>query len=72
MKTATIKVSGMHCDGCAQIVRSVLERHNGVQTSTVSYTDSTARVLFDPARIDENRLLQLIEQAGYGASPQRD
>ncbi|TAL85927.1 MAG: heavy-metal-associated domain-containing protein [Rhodanobacter sp.] len=72
MKTATISVSGMHCDGCAQIVRNVLERQDGVQTSTVSYADSTARVLFDPARMDESRLLQIIEKAGYGATPQPD
>lgn len=68
MKTSVIKVSGMHCEGCAQIVRSVLERQDGVQTVALSYPDGTARVLFDPARIEPARLRAVIEKAGYGAS----
>ncbi|WP_027492040.1 heavy-metal-associated domain-containing protein [Rhodanobacter sp. OR444] len=72
MKTTVFRISGMHCDGCAQIVHSVLERQDGVQTCAVSFKDSTARVLFDPARIDESRLLAIIQKTGYGASPQHD
>lgn len=67
MKTQTFRVSGMHCDGCAQILRNVLERSDGVQASTVSFTDGTARVLFDPARVDERQLRATIEKAGYQA-----
>ncbi|TAL93957.1 MAG: heavy-metal-associated domain-containing protein [Rhodanobacter sp.] len=72
MKTSVFKISGMHCEGCAQIVRSVVERQDGVQTSTVSYADGTARVLFDPARIEPGRLLAVIEKAGYGATEQSE
>ncbi|HQU16951.1 MAG: heavy-metal-associated domain-containing protein [Gammaproteobacteria bacterium] len=65
MKTATFKIRGMRCAGCAQIVQTMLERNDGVRTCSVSFTDGTARVLFDPARIDEDRLASSIEQAGY-------
>lgn len=66
MKTAKLAVSGMHCEGCAQIIQSVLERCDGVKTCAVSYRDHRAQVLFDPAQVDENRLQQVIEKAGYG------
>jgi copper chaperone CopZ len=65
MKNVTFKVHGMHCDGCAQIVQSLLERNEGVQTCAVSYSDSTARVMFDPARTDEAKMRGAIEKAGY-------
>ena len=72
MKNATFNVNGMHCDGCAQIVQSVLERQDGVQTCAVSFADGTARVLFDPVRVDESQLKVAIEKAGYQVGPRRD
>lgn len=72
MKTTVIEIKGMHCEGCAQIVHSVIERQDGVQTSTVSFADGTARVLFDPARIEPASLLAVIEKAGYGATEQSE
>lgn len=72
MKNAIFNVNGMHCDGCAQIIQSMLERHDGVQTCAVSFADGTARVLFDPARVDESQLQAVIEKAGYQIEPLRD
>lgn len=72
MKNAVFKVHGMHCDGCAQIVQSVLERREGVQTCAVSFADGTARVLFDPVRVDESQLQAAIEKAGYQVESPRN
>lgn len=72
MKSVTFRVSGMHCDGCAQIVRSVLERQDGVQTCVVSFEEGRAQLLFDPARVDASRLQAAIEKAGYRVEPRRD
>lgn len=72
MKNAIFKVQGMHCDGCAQIVQSVLERREGVQTCAVSFANGTARVLFDPVRVDESQLQAAVEQAGYQVEPRRN
>lgn len=65
MKIAMFHIEGMRCRGCAQIVKTVLEQNNGVRACSVSFSDGTARVLFDPTCIDENRLASSIEQAGY-------
>lgn len=72
MKNAIFKVHGMHCDGCAQIVQSVLERREGVKTCAVSFAEGTARILFDPLQVDESQLQAAIEKAGYRVGPRRN
>jgi len=65
MNTATFKVEGMHCNGCAQIVRSLLEKKTGVRAAHVSFTDGATRILHDPESITEDQLAEAIEKAGY-------
>jgi copper chaperone len=65
MKSVTLKIEGMHCTGCAQTIRGLIEREPGVKTTTVSFEDGAARVLYDPAATDENRLVAAIEKPGF-------
>lgn len=65
MKTATFTVEGMHCEGCASTIETVLKRQAGVQMATVSFPDRQARILYDPSAIDEDRLVAAIEKPGY-------
>jgi copper chaperone CopZ len=65
MDTVTLKIEGMHCDGCAETVKAMLRMEPGVEASEVSYAEGTARILFDPARIDRDRLIAAIEKSGY-------
>ena len=67
MNTTTIKIEGMHCDGCAQRVRRVLEREPGVRRADVSFTDGEARVQYDGHTITADGLRELVERAGYTA-----
>ena len=67
LTTATIKIEGMRCDGCAERVRRVLEREPGVAKADVSYSANEARVEYDGARVTPERLAQVIERAGYTA-----
>ncbi|MGH8226162.1 MAG: heavy-metal-associated domain-containing protein [Gammaproteobacteria bacterium] len=60
-----LEIEGMHCEGCAQIIQSVLARLEGVQTSAVSHRDGAARVLFDPARVTREQIEHTIDKAGY-------
>lgn len=36
MKTATLNIEGMHCDGCAQSIKALVEREEGVKAADVS------------------------------------
>ena len=63
----TIKIEGMHCDGCATRVKRVLEREPGVRDADVSYHAGEARVKYNEHSVPPARLRELIEQAGYTA-----
>jgi MerR family copper efflux transcriptional regulator len=69
MKTATFTIRGMHCDGCAETVNALLAREPGVKTSTVSFQEGKGRVLYDPSVTSTDRLIAVIERAGYRAAP---
>jgi len=65
MNTVTFKIEGMHCDGCATNIQSLLERNAGVQKARASFKDGEARILYDSAAITEEQLVAVIEKSGY-------
>ena len=65
MKTVLLQIEGMHCDGCAETIKALLAVEAGVKASTVSFKDGRARVLYDPAIVDEKKLVAAIEMGGY-------
>jgi copper chaperone CopZ len=68
MKSTRFKVEGMHCDGCAQIIQSLLEKKTGVRAADVSFSDSKARILYDTQTVAADQLVEMIEKAGYRVS----
>lgn len=67
MKTLVMIIEGMHCEGCSETIKALLNMEMGVQAATVSFKDGTARILFDPASVREERLIASVERAGYKA-----
>ncbi|MBI4539410.1 MAG: heavy-metal-associated domain-containing protein [Gemmatimonadetes bacterium] len=67
LETRTIKIEGMHCDGCAGRVKRVLEREPGVRQADVSYQAGEARVTYNEQTVSPDQLGELIEGAGYTA-----
>ena len=65
MKTLTVAIDGMHCDGCAETIKALLTVEIGVKAIDVSYAERRARVLYDPAAVDEARLIATIERGGF-------
>ncbi len=65
MKSVTLTIKGMHCDGCAQTIKGLIEREAGVRTAAVSFEGGEARILYDPAAVTEDRLVAAIEKPGY-------
>lgn len=65
MKTLVVTIEGMHCDGCAETIKALLDVEAGVKASTVSFKEGSARVLYDPAVIDEAKIAAVIERMGY-------
>jgi copper chaperone CopZ len=65
MKSVTLKIEGMHCDGCAQTIKALIGSEPGVHAADVSYKDGQARILYDPQTIAEDQLVKVIEKGGY-------
>ena len=65
MKSVTLKIAGMHCEGCAATIKALVEREAGVKMASVSFAGSEAHILFDPAEIGEDRLTTAVERPGF-------
>lgn len=67
MRSVTLEITGMGCEGCANAVKGALERVDGVRRADVHLEEGTARVLADEG-MEEDALAEAVERAGYGAS----
>lgn len=67
MAMTTIRIEGMHCDGCASRVKRVLEKDPGVREADVSFAAGAATVKFNEHTVTPERLRELVETAGYTA-----
>jgi Hg(II)-responsive transcriptional regulator len=70
VKTATFKIDGMHCDGCARTIEALVSSEPGVRKATVSFERREARILFDPQALSEDQLAAAIRKAGYSVASQ--
>ncbi len=66
MKLIRLKINGMTCAVCAgRVEKAALQC--GAQTAEVSLTGNFAKIVYDEAVTDPDRLIKAIENAGYGA-----
>jgi P-type Cu+ transporter len=65
LATATLTIPGMGSDHCAGIVRTSLERLEGVQDVQTSIAAHRARVAFDADSLTPADLKAAVERAGY-------
>ena len=72
MHSVTLKVEGMHCDGCAATIQALIERNGGVRKAAVSFSDGEARVFYDPRSATEEQLTAAIEQGGFRVTGRSD
>lgn len=68
MKTATFKIDGMHCEGCARTIEALISAEPGVRKASVSHESREARILFEPDVAGEDRLVEAIRRAGYAVA----
>lgn len=64
--TIELKIEGMHCGGCVNAVRRVLEATPSVTGVSVDLGAGSARVEA-AADVDPARLVSAVEDAGYEA-----
>jgi len=62
----TIKIEGMHCGSCAQIIEEELS--DKVKSVIVSVMDKKATIDFDENKISLNQIKETIGKLGYKAN----
>jgi Cu2+-exporting ATPase len=65
---ASLRIGGMHCAACADLVETALRRQRGVVDAQVSAAAQCATVRWDPALTDAAALRDAVQAAGYEAS----
>lgn len=65
VKTISWKIEGMRCGACARTIEARLAREPGVRQAEGAYPAGTARILLDPHVAALDRVVGLLEQAGY-------
>lgn len=66
--TVVLTVSGMHCEGCASGIESMVKRVAGVIKTDVSYKTRQAVVRYDAAKTSPQKIIAAIEKLGYKAA----
>ena len=67
--TAELAVTGMHCGSCSALIEESLSETTGVIRAEVDLDSGRAVVAFDPSQVDPDRLLAVVAEAGYRATP---
>ncbi len=65
MKKEIIKIKGMSCVSCSQIIENRLKKNEGIKNINVSYATEKAEVEFDETKIDKEKIYEEIEKSGY-------
>ncbi len=63
--TQTLKIKGMHCASCANIIETSLQEVAGVESVTVNYGTEAAKITFDDAITTTQTLSDHLSPLGY-------
>lgn len=69
---AFLMIDGMHCPSCEILIERTAARVDGILSAAANYATSTAKVVYDPERIDESQLPVALSLHGYRARLRTD
>ena len=65
IKEATIKISGMMCNGCEETVVSAIKSVDGVESAEASHEQGTATISYDSEKTDPLFINMAINNTHY-------
>jgi Cu+-exporting ATPase len=65
MSKTTFNIDGMHCASCAIRIEAAFSKTVGVQSANVNYALAEATIEFDPEKVQEHTLHQIVQKEGY-------
>jgi len=60
-----LKISGMSCRGCEQIIEKQAKSLNGVEDIKADFRTGSGKVTYDPSQVDLDAVLRKINEKGY-------
>lgn len=63
MKTALLKIEGMHCQACVRRVTAAIEKVNGLESAKVEI--GSAAIEFDPGKTSEQEIAAAVRAIGF-------
>jgi len=70
-KKITLKIQDMSCASCAQTVEKSLNKAEGVSEAQVNFAAKKAYVTFDPKQSSRDKLIEVVENSGYGVKEEK-
>ncbi|MFH1650063.1 MAG: heavy-metal-associated domain-containing protein [Candidatus Woesearchaeota archaeon] len=65
MKSSTIKIKGMHCSSCEELIRDALLDLDGIGKVDISHQKGLAVVSYDESKVNEKTIKTAITAEGY-------
>ncbi|TAN13702.1 MAG: hypothetical protein EPN37_13145 [Chitinophagaceae bacterium] len=64
-KTVHLKITGMDCAMCTNVLHKRLSQTNGIIKGGISYSNGSAIITYDPAKITIEKIIKVIKDSGY-------
>jgi copper chaperone CopZ len=68
MDQITLRVKGIHCEGCEQRIEKALTRLDGVRSCRADHRSGEVEVVFEASRTPEQAVRTCITHAGFEVS----
>lgn len=68
MSRITLRVTGMHCASCANLITRALKETKGIESANVNLASEKATIDIDESMRTPEDVIDVIKKAGYGAS----
>ncbi len=72
LKKVILPVTGMTCASCAATVEKGLSKLPGVSLANVNVASEKASVEYDGTRLDTGKLIDTVNELGYGVTVDRN
>lgn len=64
MEKLKLIVKGTHCNACSKVIEGALEESNRIESAKVNFETGKTVVIYDKAKISEEEIKKIIEEAG--------
>ena len=65
METRTYNIEGMTCSGCTGSLEKLLMQEAGIEKASASHEDNKCEVKLNPAQINDERIAEITDNAGF-------